>query len=104
MFGMMQIVEWGDVPLTSFQLLTVGGLLLICAAVLLLVKRKAKVEVESSIVTEELMAYLSRIANALEGQKAPSADDITREVLRKLQEIANAKTGGKVREMTLVDR
>ena len=101
MLGMLQMEE---IPLTSFQLLTIGGVLLVCAALLLLVRRKTKVEVESSIVTEELMAYLRRIADALEAQRPPSTEQITGEVLKKLQEIANAKTGSKVREMTLVDR
>jgi hypothetical protein len=93
-----------DVPLSSFQLLAVGGGLLILAGVLLMVRRKARVEMESSVVTEELMAYLARIANALEAQQPARPDEITADVLRRLQEIANAKQGSKVREMTLMDR
>jgi hypothetical protein len=96
-------LDW-DVPLSSFQLLAVGGGLLILAGILLLVRRKSRVEVESSVVTEELMAYLARIANALEAQQPPRSDEITADVLRRLQEIANAKQGGKVREMTFMDR
>jgi hypothetical protein len=104
MFGIaMAFYDW-DVPLSSFQLLAMGGGLLILAALLLLVRRRMRVEVESSVVTEELMAYLGRIANALEAQRTPGSEEITVEVLRRLQEIANAKNGGKVREMTLVDR
>jgi hypothetical protein len=108
MFGMWWGMQsWGlNVPLTSFQLLAGGAGLLICAATLLMVRRKSRVEVESSVVTEELMAYLARIANALEGLKATSSEEITAEVLRRLQEIANSKAIGKVREMpvTLLDR
>jgi hypothetical protein len=101
---MLAMLQMGEIPLTSFQLLTIGGVLLVCAALLLLIRRKTKVEVDSSIVTEELMAYLRRIADALEAQRPPSTEQITGEVLKKLQEIANAKPGNKVREMTLVDR
>lgn len=108
MLGMWQgsIGAW-NLPLTSFQLLAGGGALLICAAILLGLRRRQRVEMESSVVTEELMAYLSRIANALEGLQRmdlPSSDAITKDVLLRLQEIANAKPGGKLREMTLQDR
>jgi hypothetical protein len=88
-----------SVPLSSFQLLVAGAVLLICAAVLLMLRRKTRVQVESSVVTEELMVYLGRIANALEGPRGPSSDEITNGVLLRLQEIANAKPNGKVREM-----
>jgi hypothetical protein len=105
MFGAMQLAGWGlDVPLSSFQLLALGGGLLLCAALLLMIRRKTRVEVESSIVTEELMAYLARIANALEAQRTPTGEEVTADVLRRLQDIANAKPTGKVREMTLADR
>ena len=107
MFGMLyfDLAETGwDLPLSSFQLLVAGGALLIFAALLLLVRRKSRVEVESSVVTEELMAYLARIANALETpRETTTKEELTAEVLRRLQEISNAKNS-KVREMTLVDR
>ena len=58
MLGMWQgsIGAW-NLPLTSFQLLAGGGALLICAAILLGLRRRQRVEMESSVVTEELMAY-----------------------------------------------
>jgi hypothetical protein len=104
MISMAFLLSVWDVPLTSFQMLAVGGGLLLCAALLLMVKRKSRVEVESSVMTEELMAYLARIANALEGLQVPNSEAITKDVLLRLQEMANAKTSGKVREMTLADR
>jgi hypothetical protein len=104
MISMSFLLSGWEVPLTSFQLLSVGGGLLLCAALLLMVRRKSRVEVESSVVTEELMAYLARIANALEGLHVPSSEAITKDVLLRLQEMANAKAAGKVREMTLADR
>jgi hypothetical protein len=108
MLGMWQGTNWAtELPLSSFELLVGGGALLICAAILLGLRRRQRVELETSMVTEELMAYLARIANALEGLQRiemPSSDAITKDVLLRLQEIANAKPGGKVREMTLSDR
>ncbi len=107
MLGMWQTTNWSlDVPLTSLELLVAGGALLICAAILLGTRWKQHIEVESSPVTEETMAYLARIANALEGLQVPSSDAITKDVLLRLQEIANAKPAGKVREMpvTTYDR
>lgn len=97
-----------NVPISSSQLLLAAGALLVFAAILLLlVRRKMRMEVESSAVTAELMAYLARIANALENQQMPSSEAITKDVLLRLQEIANAKPNVKVREMpvtTLTDR
>jgi hypothetical protein len=87
------------VELTSFELIVAGGALLICAAILLGVRRNRRVELESSAVMAEMMVYLSRIANALENLQVPSSDAITKDVLLRLQEIANAKPGGKVREI-----
>jgi hypothetical protein len=104
---MLGVWEMGiDVPITSFQLLLSAGALLTLAAILLGFRRKSRIELESSAVTEELMAYLARIANALEGIQVPSSESITKDVLLRLHEIANTKPNGKVREMpvTLTDR
>lgn len=102
MFGMWHEVRWTELPVTSFDLLVGGGALLICAAVLLvLARKKNRVVLESSVVTEELMAYLGRIANSLERLQMPASDAITKDVLLRLQEMANAKQGGKVKEMPL---
>jgi hypothetical protein len=101
MFGMLQ-ANWFALPVTSSELLVAGGALLICAALLLsLARRKNRVVLESSVVTEELMAYLGRISNSLERMQMPSSDAITKDVLLRLQEIANVKQGGKVKEMPL---
>ena len=67
MVGMWETPNWMmDVPLSSFQLLVAGGALLVFAGLLLIMRRRMRMEIESSIVTEEVMAYLGRIANALE--------------------------------------
>lgn len=107
MVGMWQATNWTlNVPLTSGELLVGGGALLILAAVLLLVSRKKRVTMESSVVSEELMAYLARIADALERMQVPNSEAITKDVLLRLQEMAGAKANGKVREMpvTFSDR
>lgn len=97
---MMQGPNWmASIPLTSFQLLVAGGALLICAAVLLGLRRQTRVTVERSLLTDELMIYLGRIADALEKQRIPSTDDVTVSVMRRMEEMANAKPNGKVREM-----
>jgi len=97
---MMEIPNWiQNVQLTSFQLLMAGGVLLIFAAILLGLRRRSRVQVESSIVTEELMAYLARIANALETPRTPTGQEIADQILRRAEERANDKRNGKVREM-----
>lgn len=84
----------------SNQMLIMGGGLLLAAALLMAIRRKSRVLLENSLVTQELMIYLSRIANAVERLQAPSTEDVTANVLRRLEEIAQAnKANGKVREM-----
>jgi len=97
---MMEGLNWmASIPLTSLQLLVAGGALLICAAVLLGLRRQTRVTVERSLLTDELMIYLGRIADALEKQRIPSTDDVTVSVMRRMEEMASAKPNGKVREM-----
>jgi|SRR5580700_9038342 hypothetical protein len=104
MFGMWQATHWTDLPVTSFELLVAGGALLVCAAALLSVRKKNRVVLESSVVTEELMAYLGRIANALERLQMPASDAITKDVLLRLQEMANVKQKVKEMPLTFSDR
>jgi len=98
--GMVDAKGWlADMPMTSEQLLVIGGGLLIVAALLLGFRRKTRIVLGSSVVTEELMIYLGRIANVLERPRGASAEQITVEVLRRLEELANAEPNGKVREI-----
>ena len=100
MLGMFEAMTGAlGVELTSFELIVAGGALLVCAAILLGLRRHRRVELENSAVMAEMMVYLSRIANALENLQVPSSDAITKDVLLRLQEIANAKPSAKVREM-----
>jgi hypothetical protein len=89
----------GEIPLSSFGLMMAGGGLLLVAGILLALTRKAKVEVAASTVTDELMICLARIAEGLEGLRAPSREEVTRDVLVRLHEIATVKPSAKVREM-----
>jgi hypothetical protein len=96
------LADWlADSPVPSYQLVLLAGGLLILAAALLWVQRWKRIALESSVVSEELMIYLARIANALERPlpQGPNMDEVTREVLRRLEQIANAKPNGKLREM-----
>lgn len=98
--AMMGVPTWMlSVPLTSFQLLAAGGALLICAGVLLAFRRKTRVTLERSPLTDELMIYLGRIADALERQKGLSTDEVKAALMEKMEETANAKPNGKVKEM-----
>ena len=100
MLGMVDVPSWMVYePLSSYQLLVIGGALLILAAVLLGLRRKTRVTLVDSGVTQELMIYLARIAEAVERPQAPSAEQITAEVLRRLEEVARAKPNGRVREI-----
>ncbi|HUN61795.1 MAG TPA: hypothetical protein VMU53_07390 [Candidatus Sulfotelmatobacter sp.] len=86
--------------MTSFELLTVAALLL-SAAALLLGRRKSRITMEHSPLTDELIVCLARVASAVEALRGPSEEEITRNVLVRLHEIANAKPkpSAKVREM-----
>jgi hypothetical protein len=90
---------WMDGTVLSNQMIVMGGGLLLAAALLMAIRRKTRVTLENSLMTQELMIYLSRIANALERLEPPSSDDVTANVLRRLEEIAHAKPNGKVREI-----
>ena len=58
-----------DIPMSSFQLMVAAGALLMVAAVLLgLRRRTSNVAVQRSLLTDELMIYLGRIADALAGR------------------------------------
>lgn len=98
--AMMGVPTWMlSVSLTSFQLLAAGGALLICAAVLLALRRKTRVALERSPLTDELMIYLGRIADALERQKGTNIDEVKAALMGKMEETADGKPNGKVREI-----
>lgn len=89
--------------MTGFELIIAAGVLLLFAATLLLTRRRQRVELDHSPVTDELMVCLARLASAVEALRGPGQEEITRNVLVRLHEIATAKPkpSEKVREMPL---
>jgi hypothetical protein len=84
-----------DIPTSSFQLIVAAGALLIAAAVLLgLRPRTRNVAVQRSLLTDELMIYLGRIADALERNAPPNKHLIISEIERRM-----ADRGSKVQQM-----
>ena len=57
-----------SLPITSTQLLVAGGVLLFVVGLMIGIGRKQRVSVQRSFFTDELMIYLSRIADAVERQ------------------------------------
>ena len=74
----MTVATWDpQLPFSSFQILVAGGALLFVAGLLLGLRRKTRVRLERSPLTDELMIYLNRIADAMEMQASrPSAQQI----------------------------
>ena len=87
---------WNDQPVLSYQLIMMGGGLLLVAAVLMAVQRRHSEPFENSPLRHELISYLSRIANALERMDTPKDGQAAAEVLRRL---VNPKPSDKVRVM-----
>lgn len=92
-------MRWVDSPELSYQLMAIGGGLLIAAAMLMAWERKAQAAADGTSMRKELLPYLARIANALERMERPSAENATAQVVRRLEELAHARENGKVREM-----
>jgi hypothetical protein len=82
---------FSDVRLSSFQLLMLGGTLLFVAGLLLGLRRSARVTLQRSLLTDEIIAYLGRIADALERNTPPSKEEIVAKVERRMAERAEPK-------------
>ncbi len=97
---MMAIPDWlQNASLTSVGLLVGGGVLLVVAGFLVGVRRKSRMVLEHSAVTQEMMAYLARMTDALERPRTPDIDQLAGQVLRRLQEMSETRPNAKVREM-----
>jgi hypothetical protein len=84
-----------DIPTSSFQLIVAAGALLVAAAVLLGLRPRARnVALQRSLLTDELMIYLGRIADALERNAPPNKHLIISEIERRM-----ADRGSKVQQM-----
>lgn len=74
-------------PLSSFQMLVAGGGLLFVAGLLIGLRRKTRVTLQRSLLTDELMIYLSRIADAVERHaERPSGQQIVEMIERRIAE------------------
>ena len=107
LLSVISISSWvPSLPLTSAQLLVGGGALLFVAGVLLGLGRKQRVSLQRSVLTDELMIYLSRIADAVERRaERPSAQEIAEMIERRVAEKRSAETassaGAKSRTVAL---
>jgi hypothetical protein len=88
-----------DLPMSSFQLIVAAGALLLVAAVLLGLRRTSNVAVQRSLLTDELMIYLGRIAEALERNSLPDKETILEEIERRTAERTDGKSGAKIHPM-----
>jgi len=74
-------------PLTAWQLLLAACALLVCAALPLAVHHRIRRAAQHALLFEEMLAYLARIAIALEQANVPTSDEIAAQFLRDLAEI-----------------
>jgi len=96
----MQTPEYlPEIPMSSFQLMVGAGALLIAAALLLGLRRTRNVQVQRSLLTDELMIYLGRIADALERNALPNQEMVITGNERRSEEREQPKLNGKVHEM-----
>ena len=84
----MTVAAWDPwLPLSSLQLLLASGGLLFVAGLLIGWRRKNRVALQRSALTDELMIYLSRIADAVERHaERPSAQQIAEMIERRIAE------------------
>jgi hypothetical protein len=73
-------ISWFDYPFSSGDLLFAAAILLVFAAVLLIFSSRRKIALQQSEVTEEMMIYLARIADALEIQSARTPERLLAEL------------------------
>ena len=87
MLSVIFIPSWvPSLPFTSVQLFVAGGLLLFVVGLMIGI-RKQRVSVQRSFFTDELMIYLSRIADAVERQAdRPTVQEIANMIDRRIAE------------------
>jgi hypothetical protein len=84
----MSMAAWDpQLPFTSVQILVAGGALLFVAGLLLGLRRRNRVALQRSLLTDELMIYLSRIADAVERHAdRPTVQQIAEMIERRIAE------------------
>jgi hypothetical protein len=90
----MTVATWDpQFPLTGWQMMVAGGGLLFVAGLLMGLQRKNRVALQRSLLTDEVMIYLGRIADAVERHAdRPSAQQIADMIERRIAEQRNAGT------------
>jgi len=85
----MTVAAWDpQFPLTGWQMMVAGGGLLFVAGLLMGLQRKNRVALQRTLLTDEVMIYLSRIADAMERQADhPSAQQIAEMIERRIAEL-----------------
>lgn len=78
--------SWFDFPFSSGDLLLAAAVLLVLAALLLVFSSRRKIALKHSEVTEEMMLYLARIADALEIQSARTPERLLAELSSALKQ------------------
>ena len=88
MLSVITIPSWfPGLPATSSQLLVAGGALLFVAGLLIGFGRRQRVSLHRSLLTDELMIYLSRIADAVERHAdRPTVQQIADMIERRIAE------------------
>lgn len=87
MYLLAELQSWiPSVPLSSMQLMVLGGSLLFAAGLLLGLRRRRTVTLQRSLLTDEIIIYLGRIADALERNAPVSKEEIVAEVERRVTE------------------
>jgi hypothetical protein len=89
---LMNMATWEPLSAASdIQMLVAGGGLLFVAGLLIGLRRKARVSLQRSLLTDEMMIYLSRITEALERQaERPSPQQIVEMIERRIAEQRSA--------------
>jgi hypothetical protein len=84
----MNVATWEPLSaVPSIQMLAAGGGLLFVAGLLIGLRRKTRVSLQRSPLADELMAYLGRIADAVERQAdRPSPQQIVEMIERRIAE------------------
>jgi hypothetical protein len=88
----MTLAAWDPaLPFTSVQMLVAGGALLFVAGLLLGLRRRNRVALQRSLLTDEMMIYLGRIADAVERHAdRPSAQQVAEMIERRIEEYQRA--------------
>ena len=79
-------ISWFDYPFSSGDLFLAAAVLLVLVAFLFVFSSRRKIALQHSEVTEELMVYLARIAEALEIQSAHTPERLLAELTAALKQ------------------